>query len=326
MSVYTLVTGAVVLACGLCCGLSPALAQDYPSRQPIRLVVPFAPGGFTDVVARILSNRLGVALKQSVVVENRPGAGSTIGTEFAARSSPDGYTLVMVSTTHAVNPAVYRRLNYDPLGAFSPVAKLVDAAYVLVVHPSIPVATLSEFIDYVKSRPGVLHYASSGNGSSQHLMAALLASMTGMQMRHVPYRGSAGATQDLLAGIVESSVAGVPNAISHLATGRLRALGVTTAYRIAQLPAVPTFSEAGVSGYDASVWLAILAVAGTPKSIVDLLSEEIRKVLMQADVQAALFDAGVQPSYADPLQTRDLIEGEIAKWGRVIRAIDMKLD
>ncbi len=303
-----------------------AVAQDFPARQPIRLVVPFAPGGFTDVVARILSAKLGAALNQSVVVENRAGAGSTIGTEFVARSAPDGYTLVMISTTHTVSPAIYRKINYDPVKSFAPVARLVDSAYVLMVHPKVPANTIAEFIAYAKERPGQIHYASSGNGSSQHLMAAMFASMAGIEMKHVPYRGSSGASQDLVAGVVESSVAGVPNAMAHVPVGRLKALGVTTAKRIPQLPNVPTFDEAGVKGYDASVWLALLAPAGTPQPIIDRLNVEIKKLLDQPDTAKALFEAGVEPSYAGPEATGKLLVTELEKWGKVIKDLGMKID
>jgi tripartite-type tricarboxylate transporter receptor subunit TctC len=313
----------VAVAAALSTGV---FAQDFPARQPIRLVVPFAPGGFTDVVARILSAKLGAALNQSVVVENRAGAGSTIGTESVARSAPDGYSLVMISTTHTVSPAIYKKINYDPITSFAPVAKLVDSAYVLMVHPKVPANTLAEFIAYAKERPGQIHYASSGNGSSQHLMAAMFASMAGIEMKHVPYRGSAGASQDLVAGIVESSVAGVPNAMAHVPSGRLKALGVTTAKRIPQMPNVPTFDEAGVKGYDASVWLALLAPAGTPAPIIDRLNVEIKKLLEQPDTAKALFDAGVEPAYAGPEATGKLIAGELAKWGKVIGELGMKID
>ena len=315
------------LPLALAAGLTlPAAAQEFPTRQPIRLVVPFAPGGFTDVVARILSAKLSVSLNQSVVVENRAGAGSTIGTEFVARSAPDGYTLVMISTTHTVSPAIYRKINYDPVKSFAPVARLVDSAYVLLAHPKVPANNIAEFIAYAKERPGQLHYASSGNGSSQHLMAAMFASMAGIEMKHVPYRGSAGASQDLVAGVVESSVAGVPNAMAHVPSGRLKALGVTTAKRIPQLPNVPTFDESGVKGYSASVWLALLAPAGTPAPIIDRLNVEIKKLLDQPDTAKALFDAGVEPSYAGPEQTAQLIASELEKWGKVIKDLGMKID
>jgi len=315
------------ISCAIAAGFAlPLAAQEYPARQPIRLVVPFAPGGFTDVVARILSAKMGAALNQSVVVENRAGAGSTIGSEFVARSAPDGYTLVMVSTTHTVSPSIYKKINYDPVKSFQPVAKLVDSAYVLMVHPKVPANTISEFIALAKARPGQLHYASSGNGSSQHLMAAMFASMAGIEMKHVPYRGSAGASQDLVAGVVESSVAGVPNAMAHVPSGRLKALGVTTAQRIPQMPDVPTFNEAGVKGYDASVWLALLAPAGTPRPIVDRLNVEISKLLAQPETAKSLFDAGVQPAYAGPEATGQLIVSELEKWGKVIKDLGMKVD
>jgi tripartite-type tricarboxylate transporter receptor subunit TctC len=316
-----------VIPCAIAAAFAlPLAAQEYPTRQPIRLVVPFAPGGFTDVVARILSAKMSASLNQSVVVENRAGAGSTIGSEFVARSAPDGYTLVMVSTTHTVSPSIYKKINYDPVKSFQPVAKLVDSAYVLMVHPKVPANTIAEFIALAKSRPGQLHYASSGNGSSQHLMAAMFASMAGIQMKHVPYRGSAGASQDLVAGVVESSVAGVPNAMAHVPVGRLKALGVTTAQRIPQMPNVPTFNEAGVKGYDASVWLALLAPAGTPRPIVDRLNVEISKLLAQPETAKSLFDAGVQPAYAGPEATGQLIVSELAKWSKVIKDLGMKVD
>ena len=191
--------------------LSPALAQTYP-HKPVRLIVPFAPGGFTDVVARILGQKLSVAMGQQFVIENRAGAGSIIGSDVVAKSAPDGYTLLMVSTTHVISPWIYKSVPYDPLKGFQPITKLDEAPYVLLVNPKVPARTVQEFIALAKAAPDTLHYASSGNGSAQHLIGGLFVSMTGAKLRHVPYKGSAGAATDLVAGVVESRFAGVPNA------------------------------------------------------------------------------------------------------------------
>ena len=252
-----------LLSCMLGITATAALAQAYPNK-PIKLIVPFAPGGFTDVVARILGQKLSISLGQPFVIENKAGAGSTIGTDFVAKAAPDGYTLVMVSTTHVISPAIYAKLPYDPIKSFTPVSKLVDSAYVLMVNPKVPVNSVADYIALAKAQPDKIHYASSGNGSSQHLMGGMFAAMTGTKLIHVPYKGSSGAASDLVAGVVESSFAGVPNAMAQVPAGRLKALAVTTAKRIPQLPDVPTMQEAGVPGYEASVWLGLLAPAGTP--------------------------------------------------------------
>ena len=270
-----------------------ALAQAYPNK-PIKLIVPFAPGGFTDVVARILGQKLSVSLGQPFVIENKAGAGSTIGTDFVAKAAPDGYTLVMVSTTHVISPSIYPKLPYDPIKSFTPVGKLVDSAYVLLVNPKVPANNVAEFIALAKASPDKIHYASSGNGSAQHLMGGMFASMTGVKMKHVPYKGSGAAANDLVAGVVESSFAGVPNAMAQVPAGRLKALAVTTSKRIPQLPDVPTMQEAGVPGYSASVWLGLLAPAGTPRDVVMKLNTEIAKVLSAADTKKDLYAAGVE--------------------------------
>jgi tripartite-type tricarboxylate transporter receptor subunit TctC len=302
-----------------------AAAQGYPNR-PVKILVPFGPGGFTDVVARILGQKLGAAMGQSFVIENRPGAGSTIGTDQVAKSAPDGYTLVMVSSTHVISPWIYKSIPYDPIKSFTPVGKLVDSAYVLVINPKVPASNVQEFIALAKAKPDMLHYASSGNGSTQHLMGGLFVSMTGTQMQHVPYRGSNLATTDLIAGVVESSFAGVTNVLVHLPGGKLKALAVTTAKRIPQLPEVPTMQEAGVPGYDASNWLALLAPAGTSKEIVQQLNGEIAKLMAQPDVQKALFDAGVQVSLSTPEALTELMLSESVKWGKVVKEAGIRLE
>ncbi len=302
-----------------------AWAQAYPNK-PVRLIVPFAPGGFTDVTARILGQKLSVALGQQFVIENKAGAGSTIGTDFVAKSAPDGYTLVMVSSTHVISPWLYKNMPYDPIKSFAPVGKLVDSAYVLLVNPKVPANSVQEFIKLAKAAPETIHYASSGNGSAQHLMGGLFVSMTGAPLKHVPYRGSAGATTDLVAGVVQSSFAGVPNALSQVPQGRLKALAVTTSKRIPQLPDVPTMQEAGVAGYDASVWLALLAPAGTPREIVMKLNTEIAKLMASPETAKALSDAGVEVAPSSPEAMGAYMVLELERWGKVVKDTGVKLE
>lgn len=321
---FRLVAGAVLTA--LAASLSvPVAAQTYPIK-PVRLIVPFAPGGFTDVVARILGQRLSVSMGQQFIIENKAGAGSTIGTDFVAKSAPDGYTLVMISTTHVISPWIYKSMPYDPIKGFVPVTKLVDSPYVLLVNPKVPARNVQEFIALAKASPDTLRYASSGNGSSQHLMGGLFASLTGTKLQHVPYRGSSGAATDLVAGVVESSFAGVPNALAQVPAGRLRALAVTTAKRIPQLPDVPTLQEAGVPGYEASVWLALLAPAGTPRDIVNRLNAEVAKLMESGETRKALYEAGVEVSLSTPDALGEYMVKEMERWGKVVKDTGTKLE
>jgi tripartite-type tricarboxylate transporter receptor subunit TctC len=302
-----------------------ALAQAYPTK-PVKIIVPFGPGGFTDVVARILGVKLGESLGQSVVIENKPGAGSMIGTDQVAKSAPDGHTLVIVSSTHVISPWIYKNVPYDPIKGFTPITKLVDSPYVLLTNPKVPVKNVQEFIALAKANPDKIHYASSGNGSAQHLIGGMFASMTKTQLKHVPYRSSNLASTDLVAGVVESSFAGVPNALSQVPNGRLNALAVTSAKRIPQLPNVPTMQEAGVPGYDATIWLAMLAPAGTPANIVSRLNTEISKIMNNPENQKAFFDAGVQVSLSTPEALSQLMVSEMDKWGKVVKEAGIKLE
>jgi tripartite-type tricarboxylate transporter receptor subunit TctC len=326
-TVPCLILGAL-LACGPVRAQSPApasAAAAYPTR-PVKLIVPFAPGGFTDVVARILGVKLSQSLGQQFVIENKAGAGSTIGTDFVAKAAPDGYTLLMVSSTHVISPWLYKNLAYDPVKSFAPVGRLVDSPYVLLVHPKVPARNVQEFIALAKAAPETIHYASSGNGSAQHLMGGLFAALTGAPIKHVPYKGSAGAANDLVAGIVESSFAGVPNALAQVPQGRLRALAVTTARRAPQLPDVPTLQEAGVAGYDASVWLALLAPAGTPPEIVQQLNAEVARLMAAPDTKKALFDAGVEPSLSTPQEMGSYLAQELERWGKVVKEAGVRIE
>jgi tripartite-type tricarboxylate transporter receptor subunit TctC len=303
-----------------------AQAQGAYPNKPVKLIVPFAPGGFTDVVARILSQKMSVELGQQFIVENKPGAGSSIGSDFVAKSAPDGYTLLIVSSTHVISPWIYKSLPYDPIKSFSVVGKLVDSPYVLLVNPKVPAKNVQEFIALAKARPEAIHYASSGNGSAQHLMGGLFVALTGAPLKHVPYRGSSGAAQDLVAGVVESSFAGVPNALAQVPQGRLRALAVTTAKRAPQLPDVPTMQEAGVAGYDASVWLALLAPAGTPHEIIAKLNAEVAKLMNSPETKKTLFDAGVEPAPSTPEAMSEYMVQEMARWGKVVKDAGIKLE
>ena len=315
---------ALSLAPSVARAQAPA-ATGWPAR-PIRLIIPFSPGGFTDIVARSLAQRLAPLLGQPVVVENKPGAGSTIGADFVAKAPPDGYTLLMVSTTHVIGPALYRKLPYDAIGSFTPIMRMVDAPYVLLAHPSLPARNVDELIALAKAQPGQIDYASSGNGSAQHLVGALFASMAGVQMRHIPYRGSAQATQDLLAGFVKTGFMGTPVAKQHASTGRLRALAVSSRSRSPQLPDVPSLHEAGVSGYDATIWLGLLAPAGTPPEIVNRLHAEVGRVFADGEARRSVGEAGVDIGVSTPAEFERLLRSELERWSRVVRDTGATVD
>jgi tripartite-type tricarboxylate transporter receptor subunit TctC len=301
-------------------------AQSYPSKT-VKIIVPFGPGGFTDVVSRILGQKLGTAMGGSFVIENKPGAGSTIGADQVAKSAPDGYTLLMISSTHTISPSIYKSVPYDPIKSFTPISKLVDSPYVLVINPTkVTANNVKEFIALAKAKPDAMHYASSGNGSTQHLMGGLFESLTGTQLKHVPYRSSNLATTDLISGVVESNFAGMTNALPHLATGKLKALAVTTAIRAPQLPNVPTLQESGVAGYDASNWLALLGPAGMPKELVQRLNSEIAKIMAQPDTQKALFDAGVQVGLSTPEELTQLMQVEMVKWNKIVKSAGITME
>ena len=292
--------------------------QGWPSR-PIRMVVPLSPGGFADVPGRILAARLSSSLGYNVFVENRPGAGGTIGADFVAKSAPDGYTLLFTGTPHVISAWVYKKLPYDPLKDFEPVALVASGPYVLVVNPQLPVHSIRELIAAAKAQPGKIDYASSGNGSAQHLVSALFASMAGIELNHVPYKGSGPAMQDLLGGQVKVSFAGIPNVLPHVKAGRLRALAVSTPQRSPDLPDVPTAAEAGVPGYQATLWLNLAAPAGTPGEIVQRIYAETAKALQDAELQQSFRAAGVEASPMSPQELAGFMRGEYEKWGRVVR-------
>ena len=305
-----------VLACLLSCA---AVAQPYPSR-PVRLVVPLSPGGFADVPTRMLLPRLSSALGRQVFVENKPGAGGTIGADAVAKSAPDGYTLLALATPYVISAHLYKALPYDTLKDFAPIALFGSGPYVLVVNPQqLPVASVRELIAAAKARPGKIDYASSGNGSAQHLVSALFVTMAGIELNHVPYKGSGPAMQDLLGGQVPLSFAGVPNVISAVKSGKLRALAVSTPKRWSELPDVPTVAEAGIAGYEATLWLGLAAPAGTPAEIVGRIHAETARVLQDAELQQSFRSAGITAAIMGPQEFAAFIRAEHAKWGKVVR-------
>src|SRR5258708_4575596 len=245
------------------CAVS-TLAQDYPTR-PVRIVIPLSPGGTTDVPGRIIAQKLSEALGQQFFVENRAGAGGTIGTDYVAKSRADGYTLLLTASPFVIAPHVYKNMPYDTLADFTPVIRIASGPYVLVVHPSLGVSSVKELIALAKTQPGKIDFASSGNGGAQHLVTELFMYMAGIKLNHVPYKGSGPAQQDLMSGIIKVSFVGTPIAIPHMKSGRLKALGVSTAKRSPEMPEVPTIAEAGVPGYEALVWIGLLAPACPPR-------------------------------------------------------------
>jgi len=299
------------------CAVS-ALAQDYPTR-PVRIVIPLSPGGTTDVPGRIIAQKLSEALGQQFFVENRAGAGGTIGTDYVAKSRPDGYTLLLTASPFVIAPHVYKNMPYDALGDFAPVIRIASGPYVLVVHPSLGVNSVKELIVLAKKEPGKIDFASSGNGGAQHLVTELFMYMTGIKLNHVPYKGSGPAQQDLMSGIIKVSFVGTPIAIPHMKSGRLKALGVSTAGRSPEMPDVPTIAEAGVPGYEAIVWIGMLAPAGTPREIVARLNGEIGKLIRTDDVKRLLAPTGMEPDPDTPAQFGAYLKADYDKWGKVVR-------
>jgi len=295
-----------------------ASAQQYPDR-PIHLVVPFGPGGFTDVAARILQKELQPVLGQPVVVENKAGAGSTIGTDYVAKAPPDGYNLVMISTTHVISPHLYKDIPYDPVKDFAPIMKLAEGPYVLVVNSKTPYRSVKDLIAAAEAKPGSIDFASSGNGSSQHLVAALFMNMTGARLNHIPYKGSNQAMQDVIGGQVPVSFVGMPNALPNVSSGKIRALAVTTKKRHPDLPNVPTMEEAGVPGYEATIWLALLAPKGTPPDVVQKINAAVTQVLSKPDARKLMNSAGVNVATSSPEELEKLLVSELDRWGKVVK-------
>jgi tripartite-type tricarboxylate transporter receptor subunit TctC len=300
--------------------LPPAHAQqDYPDRV-VRVIVPFGAGGPTDVFTRVLAEELRKSLKQAFIMENRPGAGTVIGTDAAAKSPPDGYTLLMISATQTVNETLFANKPYQLMRDFVPVAMLFRSELVMVVHPSVPANNVKEFIALAKSKPGELNYASSGPGSNYHMAGELFKNLTGTDMLHVPYRGSAGARNDILGGQVQMMFDSVPTMAPLVQAGKVKALGTSGRTRSVALPEVPTLAEAGVPGYEATIWIGMMAPVGTPQPIVDLLNREINAILSRPEIKESWTKQDAKPDPLTPAQFGQHIEAEIAKWQKLIKA------
>jgi tripartite-type tricarboxylate transporter receptor subunit TctC len=317
---------ALLLAAFLCGGCVPAFAQQsYPSK-PIRLILPFPPGGSTDIVARLIGQKLTESWGVQVLVDNRPGAGGNIAAELAAKAPPDGYTLFQVNVANAIGATLYPKLNYDLISSFSPVTQLATTPYVLLAHPSVPARNTAELVALAKARPGSLTYASAGAGSATHLSGELLKALSGTDILHVPYKGTGPAVTALLSGEVAMYFTTVPAAVPLVKAGRVRALGVTSAQRSALMPDVAPIAEAGLQGYETSTWHGILVPAGTPRDIVQKLSGDIVKILAQPDVREKLLGQGLEPVGGTPEQFGAFIKAEIAKWAKVVKASGAKAE
>ena len=315
----------IVLACCALLAL-PAYAQDYP-RRPVRLIVPFPPGGGNDIVARAVAQELGKSLGQQFVVDNRAGAGGAIGAELAARSPADGYTLFLGGVgSHVVNPSLHAKLSYDPIRDFAPVTLIASAPAVLVVHPSVQAASVVELTALAKANPGKLNYASNGNGSSAQLAAVLFESMAGVRMTHVPYKGVSQALVDLMSGEVQLMFGTIVAISPHIKAGRLRALAVTGKSRSGLLPEVPTLAEAGLPGYEAGSWYGILAPAGTPGAIVARLNAEINQAVRQPEVRERLAAEGAETLGGTPEEFASHIKAQLARMGKLMREAGIRME
>lgn len=302
-----------------------AQTGPYPAK-PVRLIVPYPPGGGTDTLARILSQRLGDALGQQVVMENRPGAGANIGVELAARAPADGYTLLLATIANTISASLYAKLNYDLIKDFAPVTLLATTPHVVVVHPSLPVHTIKDLIALARSRPGELAYSSSGSGTPSHLAAELFALQTGTRLIHVPYKGGGPSVIALLGGEVSLSFATLPSVLSHMKSGKLRGVAVTTASRSPSAPGLPTVAEAGVANYDAGSWYGLAAPAGTPREIVARLNADVHKLLKLPEVRDRLDASGFEVLVSTPDEYAQFTRREIDKWAKVVKASGARAD
>ena len=321
MTVRSRATIAVTLTCA---GVLDGHAQSYPNKS-IRIIVPQSAGGSTDLVARPLAQRLADALGQSVVVDNRPGAGSVVGTDLVAKAAPDGYTLLAVAASVTMSPSLYK-LPFDPLRDLAPISQLSSLPNILVVQPSLPVTSVKELVAFVRQRPSQLNFGSSGMATGTHLSMELLMYMTGVRMVHVPYKGGAPGVNALLAGETQVNFATISTALPHVKSGRLRALAVSTAQRAAAAPEVPTIAEAGIKGYDYSSWIGLLAPARTPSAVVTRLNVESVKAIRTPEVKAILAVEGSEPVGNSPDEFSAIMQTEVARWMKVVKAAGIKGD
>ena len=310
----------LVLVLGItACGLALAQTDGYP-RKPIRIVVPYAPGGPADILSRLIGLRLNEAWKQPVIVDNRPGGNTIIGAEIVARAQPDGYTLLVTYVgTLAINPSLYQKLPYDPIRDFAPITVIATLPLILVVTPSLPANSVKELIALAKSQPEKLTYSSGGVGQASHLAAELFQTVTGTKMTHVPYKGNAPAVADVVGGHISMIFDGMSSSLPHVRSGRLKALGITTAKRSASIPELNTVEEAGVPGFDVGSWVGLLGTAGTPQPIIAMLNREVVRILQLPESRERLFAMGHELQATTPEQFQAYLKSEISKWAKVIK-------
>jgi len=317
----------VRLACtALCAGFAGmAMAQGYPNK-PVKLVVPYPPGGPTDIVARLVAQKLGDQMGQPFVIENKPGAGGNPGAEAVARSAPDGYTLLVATTAHAINPSLFSKLNYQLLKDLSPVTQLTSGPLMIVANPALPAKNVTELIALAKSKSGGLNFASSGNGQSTHLSAELFSAMAGVKMSHIPYKGSAPALTDVMGGQTDLMFDTMLSSMPHVKAGKLKALAVTSVQRSPIAPELPTVAESGLPGYEAIAWNGLLAPAGTPNEVVARLNAELKKVLEQPEVKQRFEAQGFTASWNTPEAFESFLKAEVDKWAKVVKVSGAKVD
>jgi tripartite-type tricarboxylate transporter receptor subunit TctC len=318
MALLRQIVALLALAGSVIASAPAAMADDYPSRA-VKIIVPFGAGGPTDVYTRAIAEELRKSLHQPFIMENRPGAGTTIGTDVVAKSQPDGYTLLMVSGTQTVNETLYAHKPYQLMRDLVPIAPLIDTDLVLVVHPSVPAKTPGELLALARAKPGTLNYGSSGPGSNYHMAGELLKNLTGVDIVHVPYKGSTGARNDILSGQIQILFDSVPTMAPQIKAGMVRALGTSGKMRSPILPDVPTMAEAGVPGFNATLWVGFMAPAGTPKPIIDKLHDEITKILRRPDIKQAWEKTGATPIVTTQLEFKGFMEAQVAKWAEVIK-------
>jgi tripartite-type tricarboxylate transporter receptor subunit TctC len=317
---------AAITACAVAISCAGAAAQSYPQR-PVRFIVPFAPGGSTDTLARAIGQKLGEALGQQVVVDNRSGGNGNIGMEIVAHAAPDGYTIVLGYIANlAIGPSIYAKLPFDPVRDFAPVTQLAQSPNILVVHPSVPAKTFREFIAYAKAHPGQVNFASASVGSIGHLTGELLNNAAGIRMQHIAYKGSGQAVIDLLGGQIQSMFSGMSSVMSHIKAGKLRALAVTGAQRSPAAPDVPTIAESGFPGFEATAWYGVLAPAGTPRPVIDRLHDQIVRALKVPEVRERLEGVGFELVGSTPEAFGAYIKSEIKKWAKVVKSSGARPD
>ena len=315
----------IVLAVALCVFSGNAVAQAWPSK-PIRYIVPFPPAGATDITARIMADKISGPLGQPVVVENRAGVAGNVGTELVAKSAPDGYTILQLTVAQSISATLYAKLNYDLEKDLTPAAMVALVPNVMIVHPSVPAKSVAEFIALAKAKPGKINFASSGSGTSIHMSAEMFKMLTGVNIVHIPYKGSGPALADMLGGQVDVMFDNLTSSIGHIRSGKLRALAITSATRYPELPDLPTMQEAGVPGYEATAWFGIMAPKGTPRDVVMRINGEVNKALAQADVREKLAQQGALARSWTPEQFGDFIHNEVVKWGKVVKASGAKVE